>query len=272
MKATLYDSQGNSKGEINLPKIFDTPIREDLVLKYFLVERFMNMHPYSHDPRAGRKHSASGTISHRRHEWKGHYGQGRSRVPRKTMWRRGTQFYWVAAEVSGTRGGRRVHGPVLEKASKKINKKEVILALKAALASTMQKSIVTKRYSSLSNLKSSIAFPIILESNIDKIKAKNFLTLLEKILGDVFKVALRNNSVRSGKGKGRGRSHKSNAGLLLVKSKAENIKLSRIEVKSVQDIKITDLYPLGRLTIYTEKALSEIQKRIDAMEANKNVA
>ena len=54
-----------------------------------------------------------------------------------------------------------------------------------------------------------------------------------------------------------GRKYKSNAGLLLVKAKDEKIKMKGIDVKSVHEISISDLYPLGRLTIYTEKALEE---------------
>ncbi len=261
MKATIYDIQGNKKGEIDLPSLFNTPVREDLITKHFLVERFSSMQPYSHDPKAGRKHSASGTISHLRHTWKGHYGQGRARVPRKTMWRRGTQFYWVGAEITSARGGRRVHGPKLIKRPKKLNKKETEYAFKSALAATSNKDLVLKRYSSISNSKTSLSFPIVIESNLEKIKVKDLISLLRKTLGDLFSIALKKSSIRAGKGKLRGRTHKSSAAALLIKSKDENIKMKGIEVKSTNEVLITDLYPLGRLTIYTEKALKELDQK-----------
>ena len=119
MKATLYDTKGTKKSDISLPEIFDTKVREDVAIKTFQSFKFMEMQPYSHAPEAGKRHSASGTISHQRHQWKGHYGKGIARVPRKTMWRRGTQFMWIGAEVASTRGGRRAHGPMLIKRPKK---------------------------------------------------------------------------------------------------------------------------------------------------------
>jgi len=105
MKATLYNSEGTKKSTVDLPKIFETRIREDIVAKYFESDKFIQ--PYAAKLKAGMRQSASGTISHKRHDWKGHYGRGISRIPRKTMWRRGTQFFWVGANAPGTRGGRK---------------------------------------------------------------------------------------------------------------------------------------------------------------------
>src|SRR3989344_5634817 len=137
MKATLYDVKGVKKSDIELPSVFATPLREDLVMKYVEAERYATKHRYGTYKEAGKRHSASGTISHRRHEWKGHYGKGISRVPRKSMWRRGTQFYWVGAEVSNTRGGRRAHPPKVDRRGMKVNQKEQRLAFASAFASTV---------------------------------------------------------------------------------------------------------------------------------------
>ena len=41
------------------------------------------------------------------------------------MWRRSTQFYWIGAEVSSTRGGRRADPPKGLGVYKKINRNEV---------------------------------------------------------------------------------------------------------------------------------------------------
>src|SRR3989338_9377008 len=124
MKAQLYDAKGDKKSDINLPSLFDIKVREDIIAKYFEAEKFSLIQPYSTFKEAGKRHSASGTISHRRHEWKGHYGKGISRVPRKAMYRRGTQFFWIGAEVSGTRGGRQAHPPHGIRRFRKINEKE----------------------------------------------------------------------------------------------------------------------------------------------------
>src|SRR3990167_8288779 len=136
MKAEIYNIQGEKMKSINLPDLFESEIRDDIASKLFEIEKMEFRHPYSNYAEAGKRHSASGTISHQRHKWKGHYGQGRSRIPRKIMLRRGTQFFWIGAEIASARGGRRAHPPRSFSRELKINKKEVNLAMFSAIAST----------------------------------------------------------------------------------------------------------------------------------------
>ncbi len=252
MKAQLYDSAGKKKSDIELPSAFSTPIREDIVVKSFESEKFLDRQVYANYEEAGKRHSASGTISHRRHEWKGHYGKGIARLPRKAMWRRGTQFYWVGAEVSQTRGGRVAHPPRASFAFRKINKKERNLALNIAFASTFNKEIVKKHYASLTeNVHASVIESL-------PTKTQDILNSLKNIFGNAFSIVTKKKSIRSGKGKARGRRYKSTSGLLIVSGESESRKFAGLEVKSVKELKIKDLYPLGRLTLYTKKALEEI--------------
>src|SRR3989338_4637309 len=104
MKTTIYTSSGEKKGTIELPKIFSSPIREDLVMKHFEVSK--TKQPYSPKIGAGIRQQGYNQISHKRHDWKGHYGKGISRVPRKTMSRRGTNFYWVASNMPSARAAK----------------------------------------------------------------------------------------------------------------------------------------------------------------------
>lgn len=254
MKARVYDLQGKAIRDIELPKIFNQKIREDIVAKHFEAEKIIQ--PYAHDPRAGRKHSASGTISHKRHDWKGHYGKGISRVPRKTMWRRGTQFYWIGAEISGARGGRRVHGPKGIGREKKINKKEIQISIGSGFASTINENYIIRRYASLKNLK--IKFPVVLQTGFDSLKTKEAMKVFKEIFGTELENFLKRKHVRAGKGKSRGRKYKSNAGILFVVGERERTKLNKFDVKKVRDVLISDLYPLGRLCVYTEEAIKEL--------------
>ena len=251
MKAQIYDSSGKKKAEMTLPALFGRPVREDIVAKY--VESSRTWQPHSLDPRAGRRSSASGILKHRRHAWKGQYGKGISRVPRKIIWRRGTQFNWVGAEVSGTRGGRRVHGHKLLRRPRKINLKEIKIAFASALAATAMNKYIEKRYSTI---KSGLELPLIVE-RFD-LKGKNAIELLKKITGNAFPIVLKHRSVRAGKGKGRGRTYKSNAGLLIITGNGERLDVPGVEIKSLSSVEIGDLYPLGRLTLYTEKAIQEL--------------
>lgn len=251
MKAQLFDSSGNKKSEIELPEVFNTFVREDIVSKVFEAEKAVQ--PYSPYKEAGKRHVASGTISHRRHKWKGAYGKGISRIPRKRMWRRGTQFYWIGAEVSSARGGRRAHPPKGIYTPKKINKNELKIALDSALASTASKDYIIKRYSSLKEIKSA---PFVIETLPSK--TKEAVSSLKKIFGEIFQLILKDKVIRPGKGKTRGRKYKSNAGLLLITSKDENVKLKGVDVRKSEELRVADLYPLGRLTLFTRKSLEDL--------------
>lgn len=252
MKATLYDSAGKKKSMIELPAVFDTPLREDLVHKAYEAEKFALMQPFSPSPTAGRRHSASGTISHRRHAWGGHYGKGVSRLPRKEMWRRGTQFYWVGAEVSNTRGGRSVHAAHGAKAFRKINQKERLFALHSALAATAHPSIVQKHYASLTTAPS---VPAVIESLPTKMQAlkQAFTSIFGKL-----PVLEQTKTIRHGKGKQRGRPYKTSAGVLLITGSKETQTFKGVSVVQVKDLMLQELYPLGRITVYTKSALEEL--------------
>ncbi|MEM4271523.1 MAG: 50S ribosomal protein L4 [Candidatus Pacearchaeota archaeon] len=258
MKAKLYDEKGNAKSTIELPAVFSSSIREDIVAKYFEAFKQQLTQPYATFSEAGKRHSASGRLFHRRHKWRTQYGKGISRVPRKTMYRHGTQFYWIGAEVSPTRGGRVAHPPRGLKRFRKINEKEIKLAMNSAFASTASKDYVAKRYTSISEMKDakSVDAPFIIESL--PLKTSDALESLKRIFGSLFQLVLKKKVVRAGKGKSRGRKYKSNAGLLLVFGDDEKIKIKGVDAKPISQLRITDLYPLGRLTLYTKKAIEQL--------------
>ncbi len=252
MKAALFDSKGASTADIELPALFARPIREDLVAKYVEATKFASRQPYATYKEAGKRHSASGTISHKRHEWKGHYGKGIARLPRKSMWRRGTQFYWVGAEVSNTRGGRVAHPPSGLTAFRKINKKEQEQAFHGALAATMSSLYIKKRYATLTTPRMSA----VIESLPGK--TKELFATLKNIFGNAFSLVIKQKAVRAGKGKRRGRKYKANAGLLLVTGTNESKPFKGIDLVQAKELAITDLSPLGRLTLFTKQALKEL--------------
>lgn len=263
MKTKILDLTGKEKGSLNLPEFFESPVREDIVFK--VLESKKRKQPYSPSPVAGKQHSASGKINHRRHVWKTHYGQGISRIPRKIMSAKGTRFNWVGAIIPSTVGGRRAHPPkVLSMInSNKINKKEMIVALKSALTATTLEKYLLQKYSSLEKLDKQVPFVVSI-SNAEKIKVKDLLNGLKSILGEkLYGISLRKKSIRSGKGKARGRKYKSNAGLLFVLGSKEKLKTKSFEIATADKLNVTDLAKggLGRLTIYTENAIKELEER-----------
>jgi large subunit ribosomal protein L4e len=263
MKASVYNIKGEKRGEIDMPKIFESKIREDIVKKYFEVNKLIQ--PYASDITGGKKHSASGIISHKRHDWKGHYGRGISRIPRKIHWRSGSRrWFWIGAEISSARGGRRAHPPKGIGKEKKINKKEIRVAMNSGYSATANEDYVLKRYGGINKV--NIKLPIVIEVPTNSIKSKEIKNAFKKIFGELYDrgIVIKNRTVRAGKGKSRGRKYKSNAGILLVTGESEKFRINGIEVKNVRRVSISDMYPLGRLTVYTQKALSELEAKNNA--------
>ena len=263
MKTKIYTIDGKEGKEITLPTCFNEVVRDDLIQK--IIEAKKVKQPYGPNPMAGNQYSASGVLKHHRKVWKSQYGRGMSRVPRKQMSRRGSQFQWVGATVPNTRGGRRAHPPkVISMVSlPRINKKELKLALMSALSATTNSNLLIKRYASLTGKKVE-SLPFVVESKFTGLKTKEMLLSLTQIIGkDLSQIATKKKSIRSGLGKLRGRKYKSNAGLLLVIGKDEEVKTKSFEVQTVAKLGVTDLAKGGpaRLTVYTENAIKELGDR-----------
>lgn len=254
MKSAIYST--NSKKEISLPKIFSSKIREDIVER--VLEAKKRKQPYSPSPVAGKSYSSRGKIRHRRHVWQTHYGRGMSRVPRKVMSRRGTQFNWEAAGIPSAKGGNRAHPPKVISmiGQKSINKKELKIAFESAISATANKNFISKKYSTIDpkNVKD---VPIIIDSKLIGEKIKKIKDILKNALGELYNVSEKKKSKRSGRGKLRGRKYKSNAGLLIVLGEGEKLKTKTFDVKNVKNLGVEDLAKggLGRVVIYSEKAI-----------------
>jgi len=263
MKIKIYNSEGKHGKEIQLPEFFSANIREDIVAK--VLESKKNTQPYGASSVAGRQHSAAGKVIHRRHVWRSGYGRGMSRIPRKIMTRRGSQTNWVGAEIPSVRGGRRAHPPkpISMINTKKINKKELKIALESALSATANKKYIESKYESLED-KNIGSLPLVVESKFHSLKAKELLSALKKMLGkEIFSISVKKKKIRGGKGSARGRKHKSNAGLLFVTGHKEKIKTNAFDNVEARNLGVLDLAKggLGRITIYTEKAIEELEKK-----------
>jgi large subunit ribosomal protein L4e len=243
-------------------KIFESPIREDIVAK--VLETKKRQQPYSPSPVAGKQHSAKGLIVHARHVWRSGYGRGQSRVPRKIFSRRGSQFNWEAAEVPNAKGGMRAHPPKITQFINelKINKKELEIAFASSVAATGSEKYILKKYSTLEKLDKKA--PFVVPSNLTKLKIKQLLVELKNLLGNLYDVSIKQKSVRAGKGKSRGRKYKSNAGMIFVVGKQEKLKTGLFDVKKANELSVVDLAKggLGRVAIYTEDAIKELEERM----------
>ena len=257
MKIQILDTEGKKTKEITT-ELFEEPIREDLIFK--VIESEKTRQPYRPKQYAGMNISASGKVQHKRHSWNTDRGKGMPRIPKKTMWRRGTQFSWIGAIIPSVRGGRRAHPPHGDIPNRKINKKELKKVLLSTLSYVSSVDEIKKKYATLEGKKIEIKFPIIVEDKILTLKTKELFNTLRKILGELYEVAVQKKSQRPGKGKFRGRRYKKNAGALLVIGAKENAKIQGIDVLRVSELTIADLADGGaRLTIFTEKAIKDLE-------------
>ena len=261
-KIQILNKEGNKIKEVETI-LFEEPIRKDIILKVIESEKIRQ--PYSPKFRAGMDISASGNVTHRRKVWKSDRGKGISRIPKKTFWRRGTQFSWEGAIVPSTKGGRRAHPPKGNVNLKKINKKEMRKAFLSALSYISNIDELNKKYSSLKRIETQL--PLVVESSILQLNTKEFLDSLKKILGDFHNVAIQKKSIRAGIGKMRGRKYKRNAGLLFIMGDKEEKRINGIDAVNVSELGIGDLAENGaRLTLFSETAIKEIEGLIQINE------
>lgn len=261
MKLPIFNLRNQKSGEKTLPNQFSEEYRPDLIRRAVLAVQASRRQPYGAYPEAGQRHSAE--VSKRRRKYRGCYGHGISRVTRKVLSRRGTQFNWVGALVPHTRGGRRAHPPKAEKIwQQKINKKENHKAIRSALAATLNRELVGGKGHRLPP-----TYPFIFDSSAENLaKTKEIKKILEQLnLGE----ELEHSSikkVRAGKGKSRGRRYQKKKGLLLVVGGGCNLLKAGRNIPGMDVVKVNQLNAewlapggqAGRITLFTEKAIDRL--------------
>jgi len=262
MKANILNLKGEKIKTIDLPIQFEEPLHPNIIKRAVQVILTNLRQKYGAKPEAGKR--ASAELSRRRRKYRGSYGFGISRVPRKILWRRGRRFGWAGAFAPGTVSGRRAHPPKASKEwSKKINVKERRKAIRSALSATSNKELVIKR-----GHKVSIELPIIFESKFETIsKTKEIQSILNKLLNEELKRSSIK-KIRAGKGTRRGRKYRKKKGPLIVVSKkcplinsAKNI--PGIDICTINLLNANLLAPgtePGRLTIFTEDSIEKLKK------------
>jgi large subunit ribosomal protein L4e len=256
-KITTYTTTGTKDVEIELPLIFSTPFRRELIHKAYTNLTSHKFQPQGRHPSAGQDVVADSNDPPT--------GQGVSRVARATGGGGGRQGQ--GAEVASTRGGRQAHPPIVEKVIyKKLNKKENKLALCSAIAATSSKDLIKSRGHKIEGIES---FPIIVTDDIESInKTSEISKVLESLKLSQDMKRLESRKPRSGQSRLRGRSKKVGKSVLFVTKNSENISkaigaLPGIEVKNVKDLSVLDLAPGSdpiRLTVYSKSAIEEIGK------------
>ena len=250
MQAKITDLDGEEAGSVDLPAVFTTEYRPDLIRRAVLTAQANRTQDYGSDPFAGKRTSAESLGT----------GRGMARVPRSNG--RGRR-------VPQAVGGRRAHPPKTEKdRTESINDTERKLAVRSAIAATADAELVAERGHRFTE---DLELPIVVSDEFeDLVKTREVVAFLEAIgaKADVER-ADEGRHVRAGGGKRRGRKYKEPASILFVtSSEAGPSKAARnlagVDVATAANVSAEDLAPgthPGRLTIWTESAIEEVADR-----------
>ncbi|MGQ9552074.1 MAG: 50S ribosomal protein L4 [Candidatus Bathycorpusculaceae bacterium] len=248
----VFDLQGKPIGKLLLPKIFETPLRPDVIKRAVLAVQSTRIQPQGRNPMAGKRTTAESRGT----------GFAMSRVPRvKGQGGR-------AAFAPGTVGGRRGHPPTSEKRIvKRIPKKEKRLALQSAIAATASKKAVSLRGHSIEAVPQ---LPLVVTEDFEKLKkAKEVEEALVHlgVFSDIYRVR-ESRRIRAGKGKRRGRKMKHATGPLIVVAENKGLidagsNILGVDIVPVENLNAETLAPgtrPGRLTLWTRSAIAQLER------------
>jgi large subunit ribosomal protein L4e len=263
MKLALLNKAKTETGKVDLPIQFEEEFRPDLISRAAWTISMNKKQAYGAFPMAGKGYSSY--VSKRRRAYRGIYGSGTSRTPRKIMSRRGRRLHYVGAFAPMTVGGRRAHPPKADKVwDRKINIKERRKAIRSAISATIMPEVVKERGHNVPK-----EYPFVISDEINKLnKTKDVQLLLIKLGFEAELKRTEDRKVRAGKGKARGRKYKSKTGILIVVgSKCELQKAGRnilgVDVAYVKDLNAEILAPggsAGRITVWTKSAIDTLGK------------
>ncbi|MEN3052390.1 MAG: 50S ribosomal protein L4 [Candidatus Methanosuratincola petrocarbonis] len=255
--AKVISVDGSIKGEIELPSVFETELRPDLIRRAVISSQTARIVPRTTDYYAGKRTSAESLG----------VGLDLARVPRVKG--EHNPASGAGAFVPNVVGGRLAFPPSLEKKyHERINEKERRLALMSAIAATSDPEAVIERGHIITT---DISLPLVVSDEIKGLKkAAELRAFLERtsLIHDVIR-AKDGIRERSGKGKRRGRRWvKPKSLLIVVDDPGAPIRLASRNFTGVECVGVTELnverlapggHP-GRLTLWTESAIKRLSE------------
>jgi large subunit ribosomal protein L4e len=248
MKATLTDLDGEDAGEVDLPAVFETTYRPDLIQRAVLAAQANRKQDHGADEYAGLRTPAESPGS----------GRGMAHVPRQNG---------QARRVPHAVSGRAAHPPKAEKdRSLKVNDKERKQAVRSAIAATTDAELVAERGH---RFEDDVELPLVVGDEFEDLeKTKEVVSFLEAVgLHADVERADENRSIKAGQGKLRGRKYRTPSSVLFVTSEQPSTaarNLAGATVATANEVNAEDLAPGGqggRLTVWTESALAEVADR-----------
>jgi len=257
LEVPVYGLDGGVVEKIDVSKIFQAPLRIDLVHRVFTHLATHRLQPKGASKISGHKYSVE--------SWGPGFGMARvSRVKG-----RGSPKYGAGGMVPSAVGGRPTHPPVPEKKiHKDVNKKELRNALLSAIAFTASAEDIRRRGHRLPD---GLQLPLVVVDDLQSIsKTKEVREFLIKLgLSEELKRSAQV-KIRAGRGKTRGRRYKKRRGPLIVVAEDKGLlkaasNIPGVDVVEARNLSVLDLAPgghPGRLTIYSKSALEKLAERL----------
>ena len=248
MKIPVVNLLNEKIDEVDLPKVFETPLKPEVIRRAVIAQQSHDFQPQGRDPMAGKRNTALSRGT----------GHAQARLPR--LKQSGKADFAVQAV-----GGHLSTPPKSEKVIiKRINKKERRLAIRSGIAASANKEIVAARGH---NIEGVTQLPLVLEDALEGVqKTKEIKDIFAKIgiWADVERAGHR--KVRAGRGNMRGRGKKIGKGPLIVinvdkgvSSAARN--LPGVDVTVLRNLNAELLAPganAGRLVVWAKSAFTAL--------------
>ena len=267
MKAEIYSLDGKHVRDVQLPAQFQYPYRDDLIKRAVLSEESRTFQPKGSYPLAGLETSAR--YKGRKEDFGTVKNKGIPHLPHEVLPK--GQLGKVK-RVPHSVKGRRAHPPkVTEKLVEEMNKKEYQIAFCSALSATANKSVVSARCVANSQLSLS-SLPFILENSFENLKNKRYRKGFDALkIYTLVENSKEKSSAISGVGHRTVRTKVPRSVLVVVGKKCDAIKaarnLSGVDAVDAEGLKVLHLAPgthAGRITVFTESALSALEKRLSS--------
>ena len=257
MKLKVYDIEGREAGEIEF-SIAGMPVREDLIRRAFHAIMSHARQPYGTDPLAGQRSSAH--YHGRRHTRWSMMNREMARLPR--IHGKVGYLNYRARIVPHAVKGRLALPPRAERDfSKKINRKERLLALKSAISASFSSDMNAERGHKAST-------KVVADSFQSLSRTKEVKKALESLgFGEELERAEKK-KVRAGKGKMRGRRYRKKKSVLVVADEGSPVLTAAKNIPGVDAVPARRLnvallapggHP-GRVCLYTESAIKKIEE------------
>jgi large subunit ribosomal protein L4e len=258
--ANIYSLKGKAVGKMELPEVFRTEYRPDLIQRAVVALQSESRQPYANSPGSGMKSSAD-YFGRRKGAYRMTINRGMSRLPREKT---GGGGLGKVRLVPNSAGGRRAHPPKGKDYLKKINYKEYMFALKSAIAATQNKEFLHERGHIIEGL---AEVPLVVEDSFENLlKTKDVIGVLESLGLSADLDRAGEKTIRAGKGKGRGRPYKKKKSALIVIKQDGGVgkgarNIPGVDVVTLEELDVELLAPgthAGRLTIWSKSALENL--------------